>query len=512
MSRIIKCGSEICRANTNNSTAKFQYSFSKASRFPIPNYAEQLRQKKLQAKLEKGEEVPQIKKKINSDYPFYKIPSTLSLRKTTFGFGKKYDFTKIGNNCIKSCYNPGTDFDPKNPHGPKYSFTRAPRSGKAKIQKKKKPDEETEENNKKNELIDPDGPSPAKYYYLKPFGYDAPKVSMKFRHGDTPKKKGDKEGEDEPEKKAEEKSSLTKVTIQITRTGKYPVSQIPNVNSVQFGNDKSKRTQFVTNKNPAPGDYKLPKILGGHVIESQYRSYEPITIAQRHQVKDSRSNYPGPGSYPLPSDFGQYESKDADKYPKENVYVVEKPKFEEKAWRNNMKKIEPKKKKEDDEYNYDYNNDYNDSGNDYNNDKVEKSEENSDKNIVEKYSKIEEKTPKEEEKKEQEEKTKEEEKKEEGKKEEEKKEEEKKEQKIMEDVKKEDEKKEEIKKEIEKEKEEDKKEEIKKEVEKEKEEDKKEEEKKEENKKEEEKKEDEKEKEEDKKSEYILLRDILEYK
>ena len=65
-------------------------------------------------------------------------------------------------------------------------------------------------------------------------------------------------------------------------------------------------------------------------------------MSKRNPIKDSRSNYPGPGSYPIPSDFGQYESKDADKYPKENVYVEERPKFEEKAWRHGMKKIEPK--------------------------------------------------------------------------------------------------------------------------------------------------------------------------
>ena len=46
MSVIVKAGSDICKANTNTSTAKFQYSFSKASRFPIPDLAEQIRKKK----------------------------------------------------------------------------------------------------------------------------------------------------------------------------------------------------------------------------------------------------------------------------------------------------------------------------------------------------------------------------------------------------------------------------------------------------------------------------------
>ena len=114
--------------------------------------------------------------------------------------------------------------------------------------------------------------------------------------------------------------------------------------------DKSKRTKFEANKNPAPNEHPLPKLLGGHIIESQYRSYEPITIAGKHYIKDSRSNYPGPGSYIIPSDFGIYESKDADKYPKENVYPEKKHEFEEKAWRHNMKEIKEKKPKKKSDY------------------------------------------------------------------------------------------------------------------------------------------------------------------
>ena len=339
MSIIIKAGSDICKANTNTSTAKFQYSFSKATRFPIPHLADEIRKKKIQALIDKGED---IKQPPIGQYTIYKLPSTLSNRRTTFGKGNKYDFTKTSNFCKILCYNPYSDFDQKNPHGPKYSFTKGPRSGKSEIVKKKKEGEENEEKKEgdKKELHDINGPSPAAYNYLKKFGWDAPKYSMKGRHG-TPVKKKQKEGE-EPTKKEEEKPYMTKVTIQIRDTGKYVVSQIPNVNSIKMDKDKSRRTKYDTNKNPAPGDYKLHQLLG-RVNESQYRSYEPISIAGRHPVKDSRTNYPGPGSYPIPSDFGQYLSKDADKYPKENVYVVEKPKFEEKAWRHNMKKIEPKK-------------------------------------------------------------------------------------------------------------------------------------------------------------------------
>ena len=197
MSVIVKSGSEICKANTNTSTAKYQYSFSKAERFPIPNLAEKIRTKKLQDKLDKGETLPVPIRE--SHYNFYDLPSTKSNRRTTFGKGNKYDFTKAFNNCKEAYYNPRTDFDKAHPHGPMYSFTKAERSGKGKIKKKEEPEENKEEN-KKKELVDLDGPSPARYNYLKPFGFDAPKVSMKGRHN-TPIKKKEKKKEKRPKKK-----------------------------------------------------------------------------------------------------------------------------------------------------------------------------------------------------------------------------------------------------------------------------------------------------------------------
>ena len=250
MSRLVKTATEICKANTNTSTAKFQYSFSKAVRFPNPNLAEEIRTKKLKEIEESGKPLPVPIR--TSKYEFYNLPTTLSNRRTTFGKGNKYDFTKVGNNCKVSSYSYKTDFDKNHPHGPMYSFTRADRSGKSMPPKKKKEgEEENKEENKKKELVDIDGPSPAKYNYLKPFGFDAPKYSMKGKHNTPIKYKKDKEGE-ESEKK-EEKPYLPQVTIQIRNTGKYIVSQIPNVNSLKFDKDKSKRSQFVANKNPGPG-------------------------------------------------------------------------------------------------------------------------------------------------------------------------------------------------------------------------------------------------------------------
>ena len=423
MSVIIKAGSDICKANTNTSTAKYQYTFPKAARFP-------------ERKVDKSK---------YGEYTFYSLPSTLSKRFTKFGYGTKCDFTKAGKNTANKFYSTGTDFDMKNPHSPKYSFANGrDKYGKVFLETAKPFDKEI--------------PGPGKYNILKEFGWDAPKVSFKRKYDNPETRK--KKGEGEEDKNKDQK--LSNVTIQIRPNGKYAVSQIPNVNSLKFDKDRSRRTKFVANKNPGPGAYDS-KWLMGRIFPSQFRSYEPISIGQKHKIKDSRSNYPGPGSYILPSDFGIYQSKNAADYPKENVYVEEKKKpVDDKPWRHGMKKIKPKKKVEED--NYDYYNDNNEA-NDYNQEQKEKEEKEQEK--------IETKNEKEKEES------------------------------------KNDNEKEEMKKE--KEKEEAKIEENKKENEtgeNKNEEEKKDDEKKEEEKKPEEKKED---KEEDKKSEYNLLRDILQY-
>ena len=108
MSVLVKTAAEICKANTNTSTAKYQYSFSKAARFPNPNLAEEIRCKKLQDKLDKGETLPVPIRK--SKYEFYSLPSTLSNRRITFDKGNKYGLTNVGNNCKKSLLQPQNRF------------------------------------------------------------------------------------------------------------------------------------------------------------------------------------------------------------------------------------------------------------------------------------------------------------------------------------------------------------------------------------------------------------------
>ena len=257
MSVIVKAGSDICKANTNTSTAKYQYTIPKAKRFPEPK----------------------IDPKRNGTYQLYYLPSTLSKRYTKFGYGTKSDFTRGDKNYKPNFYNMGTDFDQKNPHGPKYSFANGrEKYGKVFLETAKP--------------FDKNVPGPGKYNILKDFGSDAPKVSFKGKYDNVETRK--KKLEDEANEGDKKDKPFSTITIQIRPTGKYSVSQIPNVNSLKFDKDKSRRTKFIANRNPGPGTYESKPLIG-RIFPSQYRSYEPISFALKHNIKDSRSNYPGPG-------------------------------------------------------------------------------------------------------------------------------------------------------------------------------------------------------------------------
>ena len=366
MSVLFKAGSEICKACTNTSTAKYRYSFSKAERFPKP---------KEEILTPKQEE---LQKKINyKKHDYYALPSTLNNRYTKFGYGNRTDFTggakkdKNENEKLsksEAIQNKDNKFeiDKRHLHGPQYTMANGrEKYGKVYIESA--------------QFLDKSIPGPAVYDVLKKvnqdFGYDAPKVSFGGLDPETRLKKLAKIKEEEKRLKMEEKEKQktdptynSKVTIQIRPSGKYVVSQIPNVNSLNFEKDKSKRTQFEANKNPGPSDYdkdnfSLNKSLMGKIFQSKYRSSEPITFGSRTESKNNKNDRIGPGSYMIPSDFGIYLSKDYND-PKYQIPIPEKKEEDPHPWRHGMKKIK-KKTDEDNDNNY---NDYNDNNdnNDYN--------------------------------------------------------------------------------------------------------------------------------------------------
>ena len=317
MSIIIKYGESISRSPLNTSKAHQMYSFPKAERFP------------------------KIKTFGHAD-AFYDLPSVSSKRKTTFGFGIKSDFTKKDKNLTSKYYQTLRDFDKDCKLGKYYTFGQ-PREkyGKVYVEGHKN--------------IDKNVPGPGKYFLPKPFGWDAPKFSFKGKYDDakTKVKNFQKNEEERKKKDLEYKEKIEKVKkgedklpipLEMSDKGKYPVSTIRNISSFNYGHDKSKRSGYVFNKYPGPGKYDSKQLLG-KIFDSKYKTYEGFSMGSRHDVKDSRHNYPGPGSYILPSEFGIYKSKDADNYPQENVYPETKKEFEEKAWRHNMKKIDPEELK-----------------------------------------------------------------------------------------------------------------------------------------------------------------------
>ena len=244
----------------NNSPTKFMFSFSKAPRFPSL-------------------------KRIGKSDSFYNLPSMRSTRGASFGFGTKYDFTKNNN---------GSEFisikrycDKGNQPGLKYSFGLS----RDKFRKAFCPG---------FKMIDKDIPGPGKYNLFRRPGEDSPHYSM--------------------HEKCTSKSYINKLTsnpgpgqytplVSINSEGKYPISKISNIKTTHFGIGKSKRFIFKINNVPGPGSYKIKGLMGIN-YNSKYNSGKLISIHKKFRKKDTRDNYPGPGSYSSFSEFGILTSRD----------------------------------------------------------------------------------------------------------------------------------------------------------------------------------------------------------
>ena len=247
----------------NSSPTKFMYSFGKAERFPP------------------------IKRSGYSD-SFYNIPNSRMRRTAGFGYGTKYDFTK-GKGYELTSVKRDFDKDSK-PRGPCYSFGLS----RDAYRKAFCPGYKNED-----KCI----PGAAKYNFLKTFGSEAPKYTMRRRDIKSV-------GYINP--------ALTpgpgayKSVVKINDKGKYPISRIENIKCSNFGLDKSQRYNFSSNKNPAPNAYNY-KTLMGFNFNSKYRSGNLITMSPKYNTINSKDRYPGPGQYLRFSEFGYVVSKNHDK-------------------------------------------------------------------------------------------------------------------------------------------------------------------------------------------------------
>lgn len=137
----------------------------------------------------------------------------ISKRKTEFGRGEKYDFTKVAKGKCDKFYYLKTDFDSTIEKSPKWSMGLGRESfGKVYY--------ETEKG------FDKDIPGPAKYDFIKPLGSDSPKFSFRGRC----EYKADKTVVPGPGEYS--------VKIQINPEGKFPLSNIKNISKIFFGISK----------------------------------------------------------------------------------------------------------------------------------------------------------------------------------------------------------------------------------------------------------------------------------
>lgn len=152
----------------------------------------------------------------------------LSTRCATFGFGKRSDFTSNTINTIGSfSYNP-TDFDPKKPNSPSYTFGIS-----REFYEKVISNSYLQVYNEAEFYHDKNFPGPGHYKFIKPFGSEAAKFSFLGRN---------------------QNKNLANNTlvpgpgaypqIGIKPDGKYMYSTFKNTTGIVWGSSKEKRFRY----------------------------------------------------------------------------------------------------------------------------------------------------------------------------------------------------------------------------------------------------------------------------
>jgi hypothetical protein len=150
---------------------------------------------------------------------FYNIPSASSDRYTTLGKGKKFDFSKLNNNKCSEFYEKPSDFNPKKPNAPAYSF------GISRNYYKKVFCDTNLDYGK-------DVPGPGKYETSKVFGNGGPKFSLYGRIKDRINNSIKNPGPGQYE------------SFSINPLGKFHFSNLKNATNIVFGSSKEKRFNY----------------------------------------------------------------------------------------------------------------------------------------------------------------------------------------------------------------------------------------------------------------------------
>ena len=152
---------------------------------------------------------------------------------------------------------------------------------------------------------------PAKYNYLKPFGKDGIKYTMRIKYNRS--QSMENFGYPGP-------GAYVPVT-KINPEGTYIVSKNENVHPVEFSKDKTQRFNYHYEITPGPSDYRKSSMFG-KIFESRFRSTNGISMRPKFKITDSRDCYPGPGAYKFFSEFGIYEKDDSIKTRNKNTYKL----------------------------------------------------------------------------------------------------------------------------------------------------------------------------------------------
>mmetsp|Transcript_23051 Transcript_23051/g.22805 ORF Transcript_23051/g.22805 Transcript_23051/m.22805 type:complete len:301 (+) Transcript_23051:6-908(+) len=266
MSIIVSTPGQIASAPTNRSTAKQQWSFSKASRFSALKPTEA---------------------------HFYSIPPAFDKRSASIGYGTKSDFTKERGqgNPDPSAYNLPSDFDNKKPFGLAYSFG---------ISREACEKRYVEGHFK----ADPSVPGPGTYPITSKIGQEGRKFTFRPRTSILDEmfnsRKSPGPGAYDPKSEVEK--------------GRYTLSTFKNAGITTFSPLSSPRfPKDQKNGLPGPGAYYNSEDFlksGYYLSKFQSPGNRAFPISNRDSSPTSGFwDTPGPGSYRLPSEFGYYESK-----------------------------------------------------------------------------------------------------------------------------------------------------------------------------------------------------------
>ena len=228
--------------------------------------------------------------KDNSSF-FYNIPSTLSKRAASIGYGKKSNILLSRKGKSDNIYNLPMSFNINEPNGtPKYTFG----FGRDICRKPKC-------------LDSTKTPGPSNYFPYKKFGENSQHFSMSFRY----KYKRDPDNFPGPG---------TYEFPEFNKKGIYSSSTLRNSQSNKFS--KMKRFYYYDFNYPGPGAYDNENLIKGNgiVYNSKFVNNKGKTFGQKlNWIKDPLVT-PGPGSYEYFSEFQGFDRKNFVKIRRISIY------------------------------------------------------------------------------------------------------------------------------------------------------------------------------------------------